>query len=150
MPTENETQADTAKKILCNNGPQPHSKIGNIGPKLRQDGVKKFNINVGMCGSSPTVYYIEKKHKPKAVIQTWLDEHRMAKNEFSAASIHQKISKFGDQWKEASRELFGPHKRPTGNTDPDPDQGGICPLCKNNFDYTLPKHLQECDESQVG
>jgi len=151
--TRNEPGAPVSSDVwtkLSNEGPQPASELSKITIKLREDGVKKFKPKSSVAGESlsgsgqsPTIYYIEHKHKPKTVIQTWLNEHPAVQNELSAWAIHSRISEYGDEWKAASRELLGPFHQ-TGGDNSD-SYSGTCNLCEKEYQNTLAHHLPECD-----
>jgi len=135
---------------LSNEGPQPIDR--RINYRVRQDGVQKFKPSSSPVGSSmqggghsTVIYYIDGKHSPKAVIQAWLNHNQNVVDGVTTKALHWRIAEYGDDWKEASRELLGP----IGNKDSNHGNGvspGTCPACGDDYDMNLPHHFRHgCD-----
>ena len=139
-------------RSLLNEGPQTMPELGDSpSVNMRRDGVQKFNPSSNFVGSvmqgggqKTAVYYINGKHDPKTVLKKWLQVNQKTVEVISEWALHQRISSYGQEWKDASRELLGPFKHMAN------DSGGNtniekCPLCgATDFDQ-LPDHLP-CDQ----
>lgn len=137
---------------LANNGPQTAEQldiVSSVPYTARQNGVSKFNPSSRSAGKTlksgmnkHTVYYIDGKHKPRTVVQKWLAVNQNVLSDIPNKALHHRIAAYGQEWKEASRDLLdnlGPdHDNRPGTT------GGTCPLCQSEYDTHLPDHLP-CD-----
>lgn len=137
---------------LMNDGPKPATDINKPTPQMRRDGLQKFNPRVNHVGS-PThgggmktpVYYIAEKHNPETVIRVWLNANEKTVEEVSEWALHQRISSYGEEWKDASYDILeaSAHNgeyHGDGSTDVD-----ACPMCGVEVDFSLSRHLPECD-----
>jgi hypothetical protein len=139
---------------LLNSGPQPLEDPNRLTIPMRQDGVAKFNPRSGYRGSvkqgggqTTPVVYIEGKHPPESVIPVWLEANQKTVNAVGEWAIHQRISSYGERWKDASREVLeaSPHDgeyHGDGHTNMD-----ACPMCGDKVSRSLSRHLEECDSS---
>lgn len=134
---------------LLKGGPQ-HLKNGTT-LASRRYGVAKFDLSGARGGTlrgggtTQTVYYIPSEHDPKAVIEEWLTINGTARENLPDIALHQRISAYGSEWKEASRELLDDLSHPSQRKGESKDYNGTrCPNCGKPF-RKLPSHLP-CDE----
>lgn len=139
----------------------PYTHLANCGPtpsydipyqpsfEQRQDGVSSFRLPHSGGGDSESggrqtsVYYIDHKHSPGPIIQSWIDANPHMADSLSDWSIHHRLSQLGDEWREASREIFGPFEHLSENGGSD-NSGGECPMCGEKYTRFLRDHLP-CD-----
>lgn len=144
-----ETRKSKTWNKLLNEGPTVASEI-TVGQQHRKNGVMRFNPRAGKggalsgAGMTDTVYYIQ-KHDPETVIQEWLKHNPKAKKNLAKQSLHQRISRYGSGFKEASRKILGPFKSNYTNGGNGGHDGGVCPLCDEPYDDVLPNHLVDCN-----
>lgn len=141
---------------LLNEGPIPANEIdASITPEQRRDGVSKFHAknntpSGGVKGGGPMtkvpVYYIRGKHSPKTVVETWIDANKETLEAVGKRAIHWRISSYGKEWKEASREILGPFPSWGTETSGKPDMES-CPMCESKIGKSLASHLPECPEA---
>lgn len=142
---------------LLNNGPQTKAELGcTPNTTLRQDGVWSFrpyharnSHSPGTVGSGTVaVYYIKGKHSPKSVIRKWLDVNDIKEQPIPNRTIHRRISKHDEAFRESSYEILGPFETRADGEElgeaVKEGQQGECPLCGENYTRGLAKHLP-CD-----
>lgn len=138
---------------LANRGPLTMAELeqSDLNPTQRQTGIRKFRPksqsqggNNSRSGRTVPVYYLHKKHQPKTVIKKWLDVNEEALEGISNRQLHYRICEFGQDWKEASRDVLDNLAPHDGSVDVNPDPGGTCPMCNAEYDGYLPNHLP-CD-----
>lgn len=140
---------------LMNEGPQTAVELDDshgFNSEARRDGVRKFHPISAYYGDSQTgsgktraVFYIDGKHNPETVIQKWLDANPKMTENISNWALHQRVSRYGDEWTDASYELLGPFD--IGGNGGEREMGGNCPLCDAEYDRQLPDHLPECPKA---
>lgn len=111
--------------------------------------VRKFRpSNSSGSVSVPTgwldsVHYHVDIHDPEEVVEVWLERNEDRIEDIPDDSLHTMISSYGEEFKEVSRELFGPFEKSHG---PGGGRGErSCPLCGAE-DLILARHLPECPE----
>jgi len=135
---------------LLNEGPQYFDYTGNL---KRMDGVRKFNrrpsskgSSVGGNGHTKTVLYIEGKHSPQKVIEKWLDVNDIDPDEANRASLHYIISRHGDEFNKASKEIISLDRSDRGGH-VDGRYDKECPFCEKSISL-IPAHLRSgCEEA---
>lgn len=137
---------------LLNDGPKrnPSNEKRNISQEQRQDGIRKFNANGTRGSRTVSIYYIQGKHSPETVVRTWLEENEHALEEYDTRSIHQRIARYGQDFKDASRNVFKERNEWEWNTGGesggvDTKQVVICPFCEQE-QRELPAHLPKCEQ----
>lgn len=129
---------------LREEGPRPLTER-SVSTASRDRGVRKFTPGSGGINDS-AVYFIDGVHSPESVIRSWLDIN--GTHGLSDWGLHQKISGYGEKFKEASYEILGPFE----DTAPDHDGGTTtmteCPLCGGDIEGELPAHIRnDCDST---
>lgn len=135
------TNSDTFTKLL-NEGPQPLEKVRY---RVRQDGARKFDL--GRTGTVKTysVWFIEGKHDPETVITNWLEINNTSN--LTDFELHQKISRYGDEFRKASSRILGPFNTNAGGDMGKSDEK-TCPLCGDDYTGELPAHItNDCSET---
>lgn len=142
---------------LANHGPQTNAELGGSpNTNLRQDGVWSFRPNHArnshpsgtVGGGTMAVYYIKCKHSPETVIRKWLDVNDIEDQPIPNRTIHRRIAKHDEAFREPSQEILGPFE-PRGNHENHGEavkegQKGECPLCGEDYTRGLARHLP-CD-----
>lgn len=140
----------TVYSKLQKEGPQYIEK--KISTNFRQRGVTKFKptsasrgTSVKGAGRTTPVYYIIGEHDKKEIIKEWLKLNEQKLQDTPDWALHQRISSYGDEFKEASAEILGPFKSQKGNNGVGngngEHMGGECPLCGGEFKRSLRDHL---------
>lgn len=142
---------------LLNNGPQTKDELGSHpNTTLRQDGVWRLNPLASRGSRTPgtvglgtkAVYYIKDKHTPKTVIRKWLDVNEISDHPISNRTIHRRIAKHSEDFRQPSYEILGPFEArvssETLSKASKEGRQGECPLCGENYTAGLPNHLP-CD-----
>lgn len=124
---------------LKDEGPIPHEDGPNtVSPEQRALGVCRFHLSyadpgkTGRKGKTSTVYYLEGQHTPEQVLACWLADNPHVRNRISDWSLHQRFSRWGDDWREASARLLGPFDELSDRGGDFSTDGWTCPLCEEN------------------
>ena len=115
--------------------------------KMRRDNISKFNPSSSNKGSSMSgggtmkpVYYIRHDHSPKQIINSWMEMNKEGLKSITKWALHQRISSYGEKFKQASKEVNGPFES-LEERGGDYDTGGECPLCGDEYKSSLAYHL---------
>lgn len=138
-------------EYLLDHGPSTRDELPYIPQSNdRQAGVQAFNPSARHGDSrgghnQRRIYYVGGAHDPIEVIEAWLDANEVIAETANAWQLHHRISAYGVEWKDASREMIGPFDDIVdgGNI---PASGGTCPLCGESYERALADHLPECGE----
>lgn len=140
---------------LLNDGPRAFD-THRITTAMRRDGVRKFKPTgstggggggkaSGFGANHRAVYYVEGKHEPEAVLESYLEANPHVPENVGDRSLHWRICQSYPDFKEASRAVLGPINDARGGGDD--GTGGECPFCGTEYSRHLPDHLgtEECD-----
>jgi hypothetical protein len=136
------TKTPETVKILREDGPQPPSTL-SLWPELRDSGsVRTFQPEPAKHTTG--VAYLPDEHDPEVIVATYLEINGWTDaNEATtptAWKIHNRIADDYPEFKAAATELLGPFAH-HDNRDTNPDRGGTCPICGEDYQNTLPEHL---------
>lgn len=156
MSNEPQKQSDIYSQLVSH-GPQTANELGSY-PRAesRSNGVRAFKPKSNKHGDSKTgtgrnetVYYIEEEHSAKKVVKKWVKINRIKQADISNKAIHQRICSYGEDFKNASKELLKPSANDTVPDDiarrTTESMEGKCPMCGETYTNTLPNHLP-CNE----
>lgn len=142
-------------EYLRENGPSPYSDLPyDIGFTDKVAGARKFDITSNTYGSTQStggsttpVYYLD-DHNPIAVVDTWVSHNKHVIDAKSGPGFIQSFDRtdpdFADAITTVARHHYDCISPNPGGGDPDP--GGDCPYCADEYDQYLPQHLRDgCD-----
>jgi hypothetical protein len=132
-------------------GPLPASAVNTDSiTSARVKGVKRFRIpsnspgnTTGIGGHQDPVYYID-AHTPQEIVEVWVENNQTAIEVAGEWSIHHRISRHGEAFKQASYDLFAPFEHLSERENNGGEKGGECSLCGEEYERSLPRHLP-CD-----
>lgn len=118
-------------------------------PPRRFAGVKEFDISIGRRGAngntggiSRRIAYIEAEHTKEEVVEAWCQVNQGVVERADAQSLYRATP---EEFRDAFREHVDfehPNKGRSGVGDFE----GVCGLCGEEYEGTLPKHLRnDCD-----
>lgn len=126
--------------MLVNRGPLPASDFdGGLSSYIKQDGATTFKVSTK---NETSVVYIDGKHSPKAVVQTWVDLNQSEVDRLGKWATFSRIRRHGSEWANVARDVLGPFDRNHGGGEH--TAGGTCPICGDEYTNNLPDHLP-CD-----
>jgi hypothetical protein len=130
-------------KTLREDGPQPPSDL-SIWPELRdKDRLRTFKPEPAIHTTG--VAYLPVEHAPETVVAAYLGvngwEDADENTSPTAWKIQQRIADDYPEFKDAASDLLGPFAHLSPDRDPDPDRGGTCDFCGEEYDGFLPDHL---------
>lgn len=148
--TEEKGSVSEVRLMILEQGPIRSSDLPRSVSQIdRENGIRKFKLHNSHKGSSLSigkqepVYYHDEYHDCEAVIQAWAVANEHAVESVTNWSLHHRISSKGEEWKAASRDVFGPFEA-MQESGGEANMGGTCDLCGDDYDRYLRDHLP-CD-----
>lgn len=123
-------------------------------PTTRENGMRVFKLPAGqgtrenaMGTNQAGVYYLDGRHAPVSVLRKWVDANESSVEHSPAWGLHQSVCRQYPEFKQASREVFGPFEavqdsgsNESGKTDKP------CPFCGDDDIDSFPRHRPDCPE----
>jgi hypothetical protein len=136
------TQTPKTISILREGGPKPPSEL-SLWPELR-DSYPVHTFRPEPATHTTGVAYLSDEHDAETVVAAYLEVNGWTDADETTSptawKIHNHIADDYPEFKTAASELLSPFAH-HNNRDTDPESGGLCTLCGEEYDGYLPDHL---------
>lgn len=140
------TDHTAAYTELKENGPAANAGLqSTVKRGDRENGVLKFSLRTSNAANlslprQTVIFYINKIHTPKDVLDAWVAENHHIVDANTGLQLHRPISRRGDSWRDASKDVFNPDLDAGGGGGAW-SPGGECPMCGEGYGRYLSDHL---------